>query len=165
MRKSFLLPMFNFAKDGNTNDNMFRYFLQRHFAFLYIPVIDIIPPIPVISCHFKCLTNCLIQNAFIWLKVVLCFTLLIFSFSSKNPHLMYNSVKWKPSTITYWPRETLAGHYTMRSFKQLPMINPFFEDGRIHLDKNAIENMIRPLGWGGKTSYLQVPTWGQRGLP
>jgi hypothetical protein len=45
------------------------------------------------------------------------------------------------------------------------MINPFFEDGRIYLDKNAIENKIRPLDWGGKTSYLQVPTRGQRGLP
>jgi hypothetical protein len=25
------------------------------------------------------------------------------------------------------------------------MIHPFFEDGNIHLDNNAIENKIRPL--------------------
>jgi transposase len=28
---------------------------------------------------------------------------------------------------------------------QLPLIEPFFEDCRIHLDNNAIENKIRPL--------------------
>jgi len=33
---------------------------------------------------------------------------------------------------------------------QLPLIDPFFEDGRIHLDNNAIENKIRPLALGRK---------------
>ena len=33
---------------------------------------------------------------------------------------------------------------------QLPLIEPFFEDGRIHLDNNAIENKIRPLALGRK---------------
>jgi hypothetical protein len=40
-----------------------------------------------------------------------------------------------------------ALHY---AFKQLPMIDPFFEDGRIHLDNNAIENKLRPLALGRK---------------
>jgi hypothetical protein len=33
--------------------------------------------------------------------------------------------------------------------------DPFFEDSRIQLDNKAIENKIRPLALGGKTSYLQ----------
>ena len=33
---------------------------------------------------------------------------------------------------------------------QLTLIEPFFEDGRIHLDNNAIENKIRPLALGRK---------------
>ena len=33
-------------------------------------------------------------------------------------------------------------HY---AFNQFPQVDPFFEDGRIHLDNNAIENKIRPL--------------------
>jgi hypothetical protein len=33
-------------------------------------------------------------------------------------------------------------HYAVN---QLPLIEPFFEDCRSHLDKNAIENKIRPL--------------------
>jgi hypothetical protein len=33
---------------------------------------------------------------------------------------------------------------------QLPPIDPFFEDGRIHLDINAIENKLRPLALGRK---------------
>jgi transposase len=38
-------------------------------------------------------------------------------------------------------------HYAI---KQLPLIEPFFEDGRIHLYNNAIENKIRPLALGRK---------------
>jgi transposase len=38
-----------------------------------------------------------------------------------------------------------TGHYAVN---QLPLIDPFFEDGRIQLDNNAIENKIRPLGTG-----------------
>ena len=33
---------------------------------------------------------------------------------------------------------------------QLTLIEPFFEDGRIQLDNNAIENKIRPLALGRK---------------
>jgi transposase len=33
---------------------------------------------------------------------------------------------------------------------QLPLIDPFFEDGTIQLDNNAIENKIRPLALGRK---------------
>ena len=40
-----------------------------------------------------------------------------------------------------------ALHYAVN---QLPLIEPFFEDGRIHLDNNAIENKIRPLALGRK---------------
>jgi len=40
-----------------------------------------------------------------------------------------------------------ALHY---GFKHLPMIDPFFEDGRIHLDNNAIENKLRSLALGRK---------------
>jgi transposase len=36
------------------------------------------------------------------------------------------------------------------AFNQLPLIEPFFEDGRIHLDNNTIENKIRPLALGRK---------------
>jgi hypothetical protein len=32
--------------------------------------------------------------------------------------------------------------------------DPFFEDSRIQPDNNAIENKIRLLALGGKTSYL-----------
>lgn len=35
-----------------------------------------------------------------------------------------------------------AIHYAVH---QLPLIEPFFEDGRFHLDNNTIENKIRPL--------------------
>ena len=45
-----------------------------------------------------------------------------------------------------------ALHYAVN---QLPLIDPFFEDGRIQPDNNAIENKIRLLALGGKTSYLQ----------
>ena len=40
-----------------------------------------------------------------------------------------------------------ALHYAVN---QLPLKDPFFEDGRIQLDNNAIENKIRPLALGGK---------------
>ena len=40
-----------------------------------------------------------------------------------------------------------ALHYAVN---QLLLIEPFFEDGRIHLDNNAIENKIRPLALGRK---------------
>ena len=40
-------------------------------------------------------------------------------------------------------------HYAVN---QLTLIDPFFEDGRIQLDNNAIENKIRLLALGGKTS-------------
>jgi hypothetical protein len=40
-----------------------------------------------------------------------------------------------------------ALHY---GFNQLPLIDPFFEDGRIQLDNNAIENKIRLLALGRK---------------
>jgi hypothetical protein len=40
-----------------------------------------------------------------------------------------------------------ALHYAVN---QLPLIDPFFEDGRIHLENNAIENKIRPLALGRK---------------
>ena len=40
-----------------------------------------------------------------------------------------------------------ALHYAVN---QLPLIEPFFKDGRIHLDNNAIENKIRPLALGRK---------------
>jgi hypothetical protein len=33
---------------------------------------------------------------------------------------------------------------------QLPLIEPFFKDGRIQPDNNAIENKIRPLALGRK---------------
>jgi hypothetical protein len=38
-------------------------------------------------------------------------------------------------------------HYAVN---QLTLIDPFFEDGRIHLDNNAIENKIRLLALGRK---------------
>lgn len=44
-----------------------------------------------------------------------------------------------------------ALHYAVN---QLPLIDPFFEDSRIQPDNNAMENKIRPLALGGKTSYL-----------
>jgi transposase len=40
-----------------------------------------------------------------------------------------------------------ALHYAAN---QLSLIDPFFKDGRIHLDNNAIENKIRPLALGRK---------------
>jgi transposase len=40
-----------------------------------------------------------------------------------------------------------AWHYAVN---QLPLIEPFFENGRIHLENNAIENKIRPLALGRK---------------
>ena len=40
-----------------------------------------------------------------------------------------------------------ALHYAVN---QLPLIDPFFEDGRIQPDNNAIENKIRPLALGRK---------------
>jgi hypothetical protein len=40
-----------------------------------------------------------------------------------------------------------AFHYAVY---QLPLIYPFFEDGRIHIDNNAIENKIRPQALGRK---------------
>ena len=40
-----------------------------------------------------------------------------------------------------------ALHYAVN---QLPLIDPFFEDSRIQLDNNAIENKIRPLALGRK---------------
>jgi hypothetical protein len=45
-----------------------------------------------------------------------------------------------------------ALHYAVN---QLTLIDPFFEDSKIQLDNNAMENKIRPLALGGKTSYLQ----------
>ena len=39
---------------------------------------------------------------------------------------------------------------------QLPPIDPFFEDGRIHLDNYAIENKIRPLALGRKNFLFAV---------
>jgi hypothetical protein len=54
------------------------------------------------------------------------------------------------------PRNT---HYAVN---QLPLIEPFFEDGRIHLDNNDIDNKSQTWLWGGRTSYLQVPTREQR---
>jgi hypothetical protein len=42
-----------------------------------------------------------------------------------------------------------ALHYAVN---QLPSIDPFFENGRIHLVNNAIKNKIRPLALGRKTS-------------
>jgi hypothetical protein len=33
---------------------------------------------------------------------------------------------------------------------QFSLLDPFFEDGRIHLDNNAMENKIRPLALGRK---------------
>ena len=44
-----------------------------------------------------------------------------------------------------------ALHYAVN---QLPLIEPFFEDGRIHLDNNAIENKIRPLAGTGEEKLL-----------
>jgi len=38
-------------------------------------------------------------------------------------------------------------HYAVN---KLTLIDPFFEDGRIHLDNNAIENKIRLLALGRK---------------
>ena len=46
-----------------------------------------------------------------------------------------------------------ALHYAVN---QLPLIDPFFEDGRIHLDNNAIENKIRPLALGRKNFLFAV---------
>jgi len=43
-----------------------------------------------------------------------------------------------------------ALHYAVN---QLPLVYPFFEDSRIQLDNNAIENKIRPLALGRK-NYL-----------
>jgi transposase len=40
-----------------------------------------------------------------------------------------------------------ALHYAVN---KLTLIDPFFEDGRIHLDNNAIENKIRLLALGRK---------------
>jgi len=40
-----------------------------------------------------------------------------------------------------------ALHYAVN---QLPLIDPFFEDGRIQLDNNVIEKKIRPLALGRK---------------
>ena len=40
-----------------------------------------------------------------------------------------------------------ALHYAVN---QLPKIDPFFEDSKIQLDNNAIENKIRPLALGRK---------------
>jgi hypothetical protein len=40
-----------------------------------------------------------------------------------------------------------ALHYAVN---QLPLIDPFFEDSRIQLDNNAIEEKIRPLALGRK---------------
>jgi len=50
---------------------------------------------------------------------------------------------------------TIGGalHYAVN---QLPLIEPFFEDGRIHLDNNAIENKIRPLALGRKNFLFAV---------
>jgi hypothetical protein len=38
-----------------------------------------------------------------------------------------------------------ALHYAVN---QLPLIDPFFEDSKIQLDNNAMENKIRPLALG-----------------
>jgi hypothetical protein len=46
-----------------------------------------------------------------------------------------------------------ALHYAVN---QLPLVEPFFEDGRIHLDNNAIENKIRPLALGRKNFLFAV---------
>jgi transposase len=46
---------------------------------------------------------------------------------------------------------------------QLPLIDPFFEDGRINLDNNAIENKIRPLEMGRKNLLFAGSHKGQRG--
>jgi hypothetical protein len=46
-----------------------------------------------------------------------------------------------------------ALHYAVN---QLTLIDPFFEDSRIHLENNAIVTKIRLLALGGKTSYLQT---------
>jgi len=43
----------------------------------------------------------------------------------------------------------------------LPLIEPFFEDCRIHLDNNAIENKIRPLALGRK-NFLFVDSHGAK---
>jgi hypothetical protein len=43
----------------------------------------------------------------------------------------------------------------------LPLIEPFFEDCRIHLDNNAIENKIRPLALGRK-NFLFVGSHGAK---
>ena len=45
------------------------------------------------------------------------------------------------------------GRAQLYAVKQLSRIEPFFEDGRIHLDNNDIENKIRPLALG-KKNYL-----------
>jgi len=42
------------------------------------------------------------------------------------------------------------GKALLYAVNQLPLMDVFFEDGRIHLDNNAIENKIRPLALGRK---------------
>ena len=42
------------------------------------------------------------------------------------------------------------GRALQYAVNQLPLIDPFFEDGSIQLDNNAIENKIRPLALGRK---------------
>jgi len=49
-------------------------------------------------------------------------------------------------------------HYAVN---QLPRIEPFFEDCRIHLANNAIENKIRPLALGEK-NFLFVGSHGAK---
>jgi hypothetical protein len=49
-------------------------------------------------------------------------------------------------------------HYAVN---QLLLIDPFFEDGRIRLDNNAIENKIRPLALGRK-NFLFVGSHGSK---
>ena len=46
---------------------------------------------------------------------------------------------------------------------QLHLEEHFFEDGRIHLNNNDIDNKSQTWLWVGRTSYLQVPTMEQRG--
>jgi hypothetical protein len=48
-----------------------------------------------------------------------------------------------------------AMHYAIN---QLPLIEPFFEDGRIHLEIMPFRTRYHLWRCGGKTSYLQVPT-------